>query len=97
MMDGGLPQHSRTAFGLLTRMRRTAAGWTFTDLDRLYAGFGFVRRDGGAHTVYRHPDHPSLRAVVPRHRGSKSWVVRDAVQLVDELLRCEKARRDERF
>jgi len=32
---------------LLEKMRRTKAGWTFADLERLYIGLWFEIREGG--------------------------------------------------
>ena len=33
----------------------------------LYLGFGFNMRHGDSHDVYKHPDYPFLRELVPRH------------------------------
>lgn len=71
---------------LLDRMRRTSAGWTADDIGRLYEGFGFDRKEGTNHTIYRHPDEPDLRATVPRHRKLASVYAREAVANVEHLL-----------
>ena len=76
-------------------MRRTPAGWSARDFESLYAGFGFVKRKKGGHTVYYHPIHREVRATVPRSRSLKSWVARDAVSAVERLLRLEEERREQ--
>jgi hypothetical protein len=95
MTDEQLPKYSRGAVTLLERMRRTPAGWTSADFERLYTGFGFVRRNRGAHTVYQYLSYPWLYAAVPRHRALKAWVARDAVRLIDELRQLQEAGHDE--
>ncbi len=52
---------------LLEKMRVSSAGWGQGDLQRLYEGYGFARREGANHTFYQHPDHPQLTASVARH------------------------------
>jgi hypothetical protein len=96
MTDGRIPRYSRGAVTLLERMRRTPAGWTFADFERLYSGFGFVSRNRGAHTVYFHPRYPWLRGSVPRHRVLKTWVTRKAIALIDEFLRLQEAEHEQR-
>lgn len=70
---------------LLERMRASKAGWGSRDLDRLYTTFGFDTREGGKHTVYWHPDHPTLRATVGRHRSLAKGYITTAIRLIDRL------------
>ena len=86
---------SRAAAALLTRMRRSAVGWSSADFQRLYLGCGFVMRERGDHTVYYHPRHAWLRASVPRHRELRAWVAREAVALIEELLRLQEAEHEQ--
>jgi hypothetical protein len=58
------------------------------------SGFGFVKRDGGDHTFYRHPDHPQLALAAPRTRRLRPYLVADAVHLVGQLL-AEEAQEHE--
>jgi hypothetical protein len=86
--------HARSAYALLERMRRTPAGWSARDFERLYTGFGFVKRERGGHTVYYHSVHREVRVTVARSRSLKSWVARDAVSVVEMLLKLEEERRE---
>jgi len=72
---------------LLDRARNSQAGWRKGDLDRLYTAWGFVADERKRHTVYEHPDHPDLIAVVTRSSGeiSKAYVA-DAISLIEELI-----------
>ena len=74
---------------LLARMKRTAGGWSPDDLNRLYTGFGFIVKQGARHTKYRHPDHPEISAVVPRHGELPKAYVRTAVKSIDRLAKLE--------
>jgi predicted RNA binding protein YcfA (HicA-like mRNA interferase family) len=75
---------------LLDRMRRTEAGWGPEDIGRLYEGFGFDRKEGSNHTIYRHPDETDLRATVPRHHRLATVYARDAVANVEQLLQRKR-------
>jgi hypothetical protein len=77
---------------LLARMRASKAGWGWNDLDQLYAGFGFVTREGGKHTVYIHEEQRDLRATVARHRSLPVGYIQTAIRLIDELQRREARR-----
>ncbi len=96
MRPTGRERHPRSAYVLLERMRRTSAGWSALDFDRLYTGFGFVKRERGGHTVYYHPVYREVRATVPRSRSLKSWVARDALTAVEMLLRLEEEHHEQR-
>jgi hypothetical protein len=81
---------------LLERMRRSKSGWKRKDFDTLYEGFGFTIRSGSSHDIVSHPDFPELRDTLPRHSGElgKSYA-KDAVKLVDELLRLQEGQAQE--
>lgn len=74
---------------LLEKMRRSKAGWTFTDLERLYIGLGFEIREGGKHRIYVHPKFPQLRATVTRSRSLAKVYIDHALGLADRLLKME--------
>ena len=93
--DAGGGAHSRSAAKLLERMRRSRFGWGEAQLRTLFEGFGFAGRDVGDHVCYHHPSHPDLRGMVPRHRSLREYVVSDAIDAVDELLRREEEPGDE--
>ncbi len=71
---------------LFERMTASRAGWGWHDLDRLYTSFGFEKREGGKHTVYRHPAYPAeLRATVARHRSLPTGYISTAVRKISRL------------
>ena len=70
---------------LYQRMRRTKAGWRPSDLDRLYRGFGFEVWQGAKHTLYIHPELPSLRATVTRSRSLPVGYIEHALELIAVL------------
>jgi predicted RNA binding protein YcfA (HicA-like mRNA interferase family) len=37
---------------------------------------GWVERAGGRHDIFKHPDRPGVRIVVPRHRTLSKGVAR---------------------
>ena len=76
----------RSATRLLLAMSRSSAGWSAHHVDTLLVGFGFQKRDSGAHTFYRHPAHPDLALAVPRSRKLRPYLVSDAVRLVGRVL-----------
>ena len=86
MTRSPLDDFPRSATRLLLAMSRSAAGWSAHDVDTLLVGFGFRKRDSGAHTFYRHPEHPDLALAVPRSRKVRPYVVTDAVRLVGRVL-----------
>lgn len=73
---------------LLNHMRRTADGWGEEDFRGLYKGFGF-QESGTKHWVYIHPKYRHLRATVARHRRLPRAYARQAVKVIDELMRLE--------
>jgi len=70
-------------------MSRSHAGWSAHHVDAPLTGFGFVKRDSGAHTFYRHPARPELALAVPRTRRLRPYLVADAVRLIGRLLAAE--------
>jgi hypothetical protein len=72
---------------LLEQMRSSKAGWRAPDLDRLYRGYGFDVIEGSKHRLYKHPDHPDLRATVTRAKSLAVGYVQTAVKLCDEVTR----------
>lgn len=74
---------------LLERMRRSKAGWTFTDLEKLYLGLGFRMREGGKHRLYIHPKFPELRATVTRSRSLAKGYIEHALHLAKRLKEME--------
>ena len=70
-------------------MSRSHAGWSAGHIDTLLTGFGFLRRDSGIHTFYRHPVYAQLAMAVPRTRRVRPYLVADAVRLVGRLLALE--------
>ena len=69
---------------LLEKMRRSPAGHSAKDFDRLLLHYGFSKREGGGHTVYGHEllDGGHV-VVVPRHRSIRDHVARKAVGAID--------------
>lgn len=77
---------------LFEKMQRTKSGWTADDLDALFLGFGFTKREGGKHAIYVHKRDPlTLRAVVTRARSLPVGYVQKAVALVRRLKSLEGA------
>ncbi|GBE01459.1 hypothetical protein BMS3Bbin06_00307 [bacterium BMS3Bbin06] len=72
---------------LLERMRATKAGWGYDDLDRVYIGYGFNKREGSSHAFYYHPEHPDICATVSRNRKLAKGYISDAIKNIDELNR----------
>jgi len=70
---------------LLERARRSKNGWTRDEIDRLYKGYGFIIESGGNHDKVTHPDFPQLITALPRHKRVASYIVRQAIQLIDRL------------
>lgn len=79
---------------LLERMRQSKEGWTRKELNSLYEGFGFKIRHGSSHDVATHPDYPQLRETLPRHRKVPSYLIRNAVKLIDRLIKLQEADKD---
>ena len=78
---------SRKAAKLRERMQQSCAGWSYDDLVKLYLGFGFtIRISKSGHDVVKHPDHPHLRASVPRHGELAKTYCKTALKLVEKAL-----------
>lgn len=83
---------------LLERMRASQAGWKRNDLDSLYEGFGFIITSGGNHDKVSHPDFPQLVTSLPRHNRVATYIVKQAIRMIDrlnELRRAEEERKDD--
>jgi hypothetical protein len=76
-------------FSLLEKMRRSKNGWRPGDLEELYAGFGFVYREGSKHRIYFHPVHKDLLATVKRADPLPVGYIARAVKLVQDLIERE--------
>lgn len=80
---------------LLQRLRETKRGFSDGDLWTILLYKGFRYRDGN-HTVYEHPDHPDLTAVIARGKELHPKYAKWVAYLVEELERRqaeqEKAR-----
>ena len=77
---------------LLEKMRRSPDGHSFRDFQRLLLHYGFVKNEGGNHTVYGHELLDEGRVVtVPRHRSIRAHVARKAVAAVDFILERRKS------
>jgi hypothetical protein len=74
-----------SAEGLYEAMCRSKAGWTADDLDTLYTGYKFNKRNKGKHAVYTHSSYPQLRASVTRARSLPIGYVQEAVKLIRQL------------
>jgi len=71
-------------------MRQSKADWKRSDLDRLYAGYGFVIIHGSNHDIVKHPGYPSLRTTLPRHNILARGYVEYAIKLIDQLLELQR-------
>ena len=80
---------------LLEKMRASTAGWGQHDFQRLYEGYGFLRREGGNHTFYSHADFPQLTATVARHNELPNVYAQTALTLLDQLLKLQEQKRAE--
>lgn len=72
---------------LLERMRRTSNGWKPVDFRTLYEGFSFIAFEGGNHTTYKNAEFGLKVAQVPRHNALKPYLAREAVKLIDEIVK----------
>jgi hypothetical protein len=80
---------------ILERMRQTKHGFHSTDLDRVYTKYGFKKREGGNHTVYKHSRFPELRATVARHTTVGAAYVEDLIQNINRLQELLATAQDE--
>ena len=74
---------------LLEEMRRKRDGYGPDDFEKVYTAHGFEKREGGNHTIYRHPDFPTIRASVGRHPVLTPGYAVDAVKNIDRLLELQ--------
>lgn len=74
---------------LLDRMRRSRNGWSQSDFEILYTGFGFKKKEGGNHTIYIHERFTQLRATVARHSSLAKGYADHAVSVLDQLIQLE--------
>ena len=89
MTTNPLDAYPRSAARLLLAMSRSHADWSARHLDALLLGFGFAKRDRGAHTFYRHPRYSRLALALPRTRRLRPYLVADAIRLIGQLLEAE--------
>lgn len=70
----------------LAQMRANPKGdWKIADLEAVATSCGMmVRKSGGSHAVFSHPD-VALRVTVPARRSIKPVYVRQFIDLVDEI------------
>lgn len=78
---------SGAAMKLRADMENNKNGWGQSDLDALYAGYGFVLRQGGKHRFYSHPDFPQLHESVSRQNDLPPGYAQSALKLIRELER----------
>lgn len=71
---------------VLEQMRRSQANWTRRDLDNLYEHFGFEIRHGSSHDIVRHSQFPLLRDTLPRHKEIGKAYIKNAIELIDQLI-----------
>ncbi len=70
---------------LLEQMKRSKANWKQVDILKLYEGYGFVMIHGANHDKIKHPKHPELRTVLPRHNDLAKIYVEIAIKLIEQL------------
>lgn len=78
---------------LLEKARLNPNGWSVNKLHTLYISFGFVWKNKGKnapHRVYSHADYPTLWQTVPHGRKIDVEYIKDAVELIDRLLRLKE-------
>jgi predicted RNA binding protein YcfA (HicA-like mRNA interferase family) len=78
-----------SAESLLQRMKQSKYGWKYSDILRVYEGFGFESRQGGSHLIFFHPVHRHLRATIARHRSLAVGYVQTAISLIEALKALE--------
>ena len=71
---------------LLQRARTSPHDWSPDEVVKLLTSFGFECWEGKRHAICRHSVKRDVYHVVPRHRRLRSYVVREAVRLIDSLL-----------
>ena len=86
MPPGLSDDYPRSAGRLFTAMSCGPISWSAQHLEKLLTGFGFVKRDSGAHTFYRHRRRQELALAAPRSRRLRPCLVADACRTVGRLL-----------
>jgi len=76
-------------------MRQSAKNAKLNDIISLYEGYGFTITHGSNHDLVRHPDYPQLKQTLPRHGKVKTYLVRNAIKLVEQLLELQAAEENE--
>ncbi len=85
-------QPSRAALNLRARLEGTTRGWNPKDLNSLYAGYGFVARNGANHVFYQHPAFPELHTAIPYSaKDLPLGYAQSALKLIAELERLVAA------
>lgn len=82
---------SGTAAKIRADMANNKSGWGQNDFDTLYAGYGFVLRQGGKHRFYSHPHFPQLTASVSRQNDLPPGYAQTALKDIAELERLVAA------
>ena len=77
---------------LLVRMKASNKDWGREDMETLYLGYGFKKKAGGKHDLYKHPDYPQLMATVGRHNVLATGYVDTAIELIRQLEEFEAAK-----
>ena len=67
------------------KLARTTQGCRERELHRLYRSYGFEKKEGGRHTIFKHPSYPQLIGIVARHRYLNRSYVTNALKLLDLL------------
>ncbi|WP_419934565.1 hypothetical protein [Candidatus Palauibacter sp.] len=67
---------------LRSKLARTTQGCRERELHRLYTSYGFEKKEGGRHTIFKHPSYPHLIGIVARHRHLHRFYVTDALKLL---------------
>jgi predicted RNA binding protein YcfA (HicA-like mRNA interferase family) len=77
---------------LLENVRRSPGGQRAGVLARLLERYGFEKREGGRHTIFRHELlPPGAVVVVPRHNDLREYVARKVVAAIDLVIEAEHA------
>jgi hypothetical protein len=83
---------SSRAEELLDKARRSSSGWRRTELDSLYESFGFSVVARAKHDMAFHPEYPTLKTMLPRHRKVNRFYVEQAVKLIDKLIELQRGK-----
>ncbi len=89
--SGYVLKPGKAATKLREDMENNKSGWGQDDLDTLYVGFDFVRREGKKHRFYTHPVFPQLHDSVSRQNDLPPGYSMSALKLIAELERLTAA------